>query len=129
MIPISNSERKKIIEARERGESYENIVKWFKVSISTIFNILRKYKETGFYEAKEFPGKQSSFTDEMNSKIIAKIKETPDITQQGLIDELKLSISQPGLSKHLKKRLSMQRDYKKKRLLEEEKNLKKNKKV
>ena len=85
MIPISNSERKKIIEARERGESYENIVKWFKVSISTVFNILRKYKETGSYEAKEFPGKQSSFTDEMNSKIIAKIKETPDITQQGLI--------------------------------------------
>jgi len=122
MRPISISERKKIIEARERGESYDNIVKWFKVSISSVFNILRKYKETGSYEPTPFPGKQSNFTDEMNTKIIAKIKETPDITQQDLIDELKLNITQPGLSKHLKKlgftlkkRLSMQQDYKKKK--------------
>jgi len=122
MKPISNSERKKIIEARERGESYENIVKWFKISISTVFNVLRKYKETGSYEAKPFPGKQSGFTNEMNAKIIAKIKETPDITQQDLIDELKLNITQPGLSKHLKKlgytlkkRLSMQQESKKKK--------------
>jgi len=122
MRPISNSERRKIIEAKERGEKNTTISKWFGICVKSIERITKLYKETGAYEPKPFPGKQSGFTDEMNKKIIAKIKQTPDITQQDLIDELKLSISQPGLSKHLKKlgftlkkRLSMQQVYKKKK--------------
>jgi len=123
MVPIANDVRRNIIEAKKRNESNKNIIKWFNVSQSSVDKIWKRYRVTGSYEPQPYPGRVTEiFTDEINDKIISKIKETPDITQQDLIDELKLNISQPGLSKHLKKlgftlkkRLSMQQEYKKKK--------------
>ena len=134
MRPISNDIRKNIIEAKERNESISNIIKWFKISKDTIYRIWRKYKETGSYEAKPFPGKQSTFSEEINIKITKKIKEQPDITQEELIEAFSLNVTQAGLSKHLKKlgytlkkRLSLLVENKEKMLLLKEKNGKENK--
>ena len=136
MVPVSNRERKNIIDAKERGESIENIIKWFGVCKTTIYNIYNQYKETGSYEPKPYPGKVSFIFDKKtDEKILKKIKEQPDITQEDLIEELHLDITQSGMSRHLKKlgltlkkRLFMLQDYKEKMLSKEEKNLKKNKK-
>ena len=136
MVPVSNRERKNIIDAKERGESIENIIKWYGVCKTTIYNVYNQYKKTGSYEPLPFPGKISSIFDEnVNEKILKKVKETPDITQEELIEELGLDVTQSGMSRHmkklglsLKKRLSMQLDYKNQKLLKEEQNLKKSKK-
>jgi len=137
MIPVSNRERKNIIDAKERGESIENIIKWFGICKTTIYNIYKQYKETGSYEPLPFPGKISTIFDkDINEKVLKKVKEKPDITQEELIEELGLNITQSGMSRHmkklgltLKKRLYMQPGYKEKKLLKEEKNLKNSKKI
>ena len=122
MKPISNSERKKIIEAKERGESIANIIKWFGVCRTSIFNICTQYKETGSYEPKPFPGKQSTFTDEINNQIKAMVADNPSITQEELIEEIGLEVTQSGMSRHmkklgltLKKRLSILQENKEKK--------------
>jgi transposase len=135
MRPIPNELRINIIEAKKRNEPTVIIKEWFNVSKKSIERIWSNFKKTGSYLPKPFPGKQSGFTEEMNNKIINKIKEKPDITQAELIDELKLSISQPGLSKHLKKlgftlkkRLFMLQELKNPKSSRQEPNSKKNKK-
>ena len=117
MEPVSIRERKNIIEAKKRGESNANIIKWYGVCKATIYNIWNRFKETGSYDAKPFPGKQTGFTEEMNKKIIDAVHENPDITQDKLIEKFGLSVTQSGLSRHmiklelsLKKRLSLRLD-------------------
>lgn len=134
MRPISNDKRKNIIEAKQRGESLENIIKWFCVSKATINRIYKIYKDTGNYEPVAYTGRRSSFTEEMNTKIRTIVKNTPDITLQEIIDKLKLKVTVSGLSRHMetigltfKKRRSMLRDSKEKMLSKEEQHLRKNK--
>ena len=103
MKPISNEVRKNIVEAKKRNEEMKNIVTWFDVSPTSVYAIWNQYKKTGSYEPKPFPGKQTSFTKEINDKIFEKVQKRPDITQEELIDELGLNITQAGLSKHMKK--------------------------
>ena len=135
MEPISNSERKKIIDAKERGETISNIMKWFGVCKSTIYSIYNRYIETGSYEAIPYPGRISEiFTDEVNKKIYARTLEVPDTTLLELIEYLKIDITEAGMSKHmkklgltLKKRLSMQLENKELTLSKNANNGQKNK--
>jgi len=135
--PISNDKRKNIVEAKERGESVETIIKWLKVSKASIGRIWSKYKKTGSYKPVPYVGRKSTiFNKKMNNKIMKKVKEKPDITQTELIDELKLNVTVAALSLHmkklgltLKKRLLIQTDKKEKTSLKKEKNGQKTKKI
>jgi len=101
-IPIGT--RKNIIAAKERGEKVDDIIKWFNAGKRTIYNLLKIYKETGSYEPLPFTGRKSIiFTDEVNERIKLKVKENPGITQEEIIEELSLGVTQPGLSKQMKK--------------------------
>jgi len=130
-IPIET--RKNIIEAKRRGEKIDDIIKWFNIGRRTIYNLLKTYKETGSCIPLPFKGRKSIiFTDEINERIKLKVKENPSITQEEIIEELSLGVTQPALCKHmkklgltLKKRLYTLQENKEKMLLLEEKNGKK----
>jgi len=103
MKPISNDKRRNIIDAKERGELVENIIKWFGVGSATINRIWRKYKQTGSYEPIPYAGRKSGFTKEIDDKIYKLVSKRPDITQEEIIDELSLYVTQSGMSRHMKK--------------------------
>jgi len=103
MRALPNDIRKSIIEAKKRGEPIEDIIKWFNVSRSTIFGIVKRHRETGKYSPLPFPGKRSTFTAAMNDMIYAKVSANPSITQEELISLLNLKITQAGMSLHMKK--------------------------
>jgi transposase len=133
-IPVET--RKNIIEAKGRGEKIDDIIKWFNVGRRTIFNLFKTYKESGTYVPLPFTGRKSIiFTDEVNERIKLKVKENPSITQERIIEELSLGVTQPALCKHmkklgltLKKRHYTLQENKGKMLLREEKNGKRIKK-
>jgi hypothetical protein len=49
--PISNEKRADIIKHIQAGESKENVAKWLFIKVRTINRVLKRYNETGCYEA------------------------------------------------------------------------------
>ena len=110
--PISNDKRENIIAAKKRKETVEEIKKWLNVSDSTISRIWNKYLKTGSYEPIPYTGRKSDISPEKDDEIRAKIKETPDITAEKLIEELSLNLTTSGLYRRLAR---MGLSYKKRR--------------
>jgi transposase len=116
MKPVSNEKRELIIEAKKRGESEKNIMKWVKnTSRSSIGKIWKLYRTTGSYQPKPYKGNNRKITPQTEEKIRQTIKEKPDITLQELIAELSLNVCESGLSRRLKK---MGLTYKKRRSIQ-----------
>ncbi|MCL2643193.1 MAG: hypothetical protein FWD52_06760 [Candidatus Bathyarchaeota archaeon] len=120
MRPISNEKRQIIIEAKKRGETEKTILNWVKdISRSSITKIYKQYQTTGTHQPKPYKGSKSHLTKEQDQQIKDKIKQTPDITINELIEELQLDITESGLSKHLK---AMGLSFKKRRSMLMDKN-------
>lgn len=103
--PITNEEREKIIKHKLNGEKEIDIARWLFISKASVSSIWGEYQKTKNYKLKyENCGRKSSITLQESTKIIEKIKKTPDITLLELIDKFNLKISESGLSKWLKKR-------------------------
>jgi transposase len=120
MRPISNEKRQIIIDAKKRGENEKTILNWVKdISRSSITKIYKQYQTTGTHQPKPYPGSTSHLSKEQDKQIRDKIKQTPDITINELIEELHLDITESGLSKHLK---AMGLSFKKRRSMQISKN-------
>jgi transposase len=124
--PISNEERDKVVKHKKNGETNANIAKWLFISESAVAKIWGAYQNTYGYHLKyKNCGRKSAITAEQESKIIAKIKETPDITLNEMIDFFELKITESGLSKWLTRRGY---SFKKRLLIRKNKIAKKSKK-
>ena len=116
--PISNEKRADIVKHMQAGESKENIAKWLFICVRTVTRIWDKFIDEGSYEPEPLNrGRKPLVSNETKENVIAKIKETPDITLLELIEEFKLPISQSALCRRLisrgltfKKRHSIQMD-------------------
>jgi len=96
--------RKLIIKHKQNGEKDKDIIKWLSVSQSTITRIWRLFKATGGVEGEPWRGGRKPLVDDETMRaVFARIEEQPDITENELIEEFSLGISQPALSKRLTK--------------------------
>ncbi len=102
--PLSGDIRKRIINAKKRGDTHNKISKDLQISVSAITRILALYRETESYEPRPLNnGRKSCLSEEQMQQVMKKIEEQPDVTLQELIDEFALHITPGGLSKKLKK--------------------------
>jgi len=92
---------------------------WLNVSISTIDKVWRKFKKTGAYLPIPYTGRKSALIKKQEEENRTKIQQIPDITILDLIAELKLDMTESGLSRHLKK---MDLTFKKRRSMQTAKN-------
>ena len=100
--PISNEKRADIIKHMKAGERKENIAKWLFVCVRTVTRVWNKFNTVGSYEAEpRNSGRKPLVSKETMGLVVAKIKETPDITLLELIDDFKLPISESALCKRL----------------------------
>ena len=100
--PISNEKRADIIKHMKAGERKENIAKWLFVCVRTVTRVWNKFNTVGSYEAEpRNSGRKPLVSMETMGLVVAKIKETPDITLLELIDDFKLPISESALCKRL----------------------------
>jgi len=108
--PLSSDLRKRIIAAKERGESHAKIAKEMQVSISAITRLMFLYRETGSIVPRPLNNGRKPMLDEKTlRKIEKRIKEQPDIALYELKEELALPVSLPALCKTINKKLGLQR--------------------
>lgn len=98
MIPVEI--RKLIIANKEEGMSNDEISRVFKVSISAIKDISRKYRERGTLEGN-YPGRQPKITEEQKREMFELVERQPDITIEEIIETLNLPIKKSRVSKIL----------------------------
>ena len=118
--PISNEKRADIIKHMKAGERKENIAKWLFVCVRTVTRVWNKFNAVGSYEASpRNSGRKPLVNQETMNLVVAKIKETPDITLLELIGEFKLPISESALCKRL---IKLGLTYKKRRSIQKHSN-------
>jgi len=102
--PISNEKRADIIRHMKEGASKREVAKWLFVCERTVTRVWNKFRIEGSYEPRPAnSGRKPVISDEAMGTVVDKIKEQPDITLLELIDELKLPMSESGLSRRLKR--------------------------
>lgn len=108
--PLSKDMRKRIIKAKERGDSHEKVSRELQVSISTITRLLSLYRKTGSYEPRPLNnGRKPRLDKDMLEQIRRRIEEQPDIALHELIDEFSLPVSAPALCNIINKKLGLVR--------------------
>ena len=91
--PLSNDLRKRIIEAKLRGDTEDKIAAEKEVNKSTITKLWALYRKTGSYEARPNPnGRKPALSAEQLERIARKINGQPDVTLQEPIDDLGLPV-------------------------------------
>ena len=104
--PLSNDLRKRIIEAKLRGDTEDKISAEKAVNKSTVTKLWALYRETGSYEARPNPnGRKPALSAEQLEEITQRITSQPDITLQELIDELGLPVCVSALCRTIKNKL------------------------
>ncbi|MCL1876403.1 MAG: hypothetical protein FWF87_09125 [Synergistaceae bacterium] len=110
--PLSIDLRKRIIEAKLRGDPQSKIATEKEVNESTITKLWALYRKTGKYEARpNSGGRKPALSPQQLEQITEKIKEQPDITLQELIDEFSLPVCVSALCRTINNKLGFR--YKK----------------
>ena len=100
--------RKRIIEAKLRGDTEDKIAAEKEVNKSTITKLWALYRETGSYEARPNPsGRKPALSPQHLVLITNKINEQPDVTLQELIDEFNLPVCVSALCRTVNNKLGL----------------------
>jgi len=111
--PTTVEKRADIVRHMEAGESKEDIAKWLFVCVRTVTRVWNKYASTGSFDPEpQNSGRKPLASDETMERVVAKIKEVPDMTLSELIGELDLPIAKSALSERL---IKLGLTYKKRR--------------
>lgn len=108
--PFSNDLRKRIIEAKERGQSVKEIEENFSVKKSMIYNLLNLFKETGKYEPRtRNAGRKPKLNEEQLEQIKELIIKESDIQLDDIKDKLNLPICISALCRIINNKLKLVR--------------------
>ena len=108
--PLSNDLRTRILNARQRGETIEQIAREKEVSVSAIVRLLRLFRETGSHEARPLNnGRKPMLSQETLQLIKERIERQPDITLKELKQEFSLPVSEAALCKTINNKLGLVR--------------------
>ena len=109
-LPLSNDLRKRIIEARKRGDTIPNIAREKGVSESAIERLLRLYHETGSYEPRpNNRGRKPRLSAEQLEAVKQRILVQPDVSLSELIDEIHLPVCESALCRTVNNKLGLRR--------------------
>jgi transposase len=110
--PLSADLRKRIIEAKLRGDTEDKISLDKSVSKSTVTKLWALYRETGSYAPRPNPcGRKPALSPEQLEQIRQAIAERPDITLAELQEQLSLPVGIAALSEAIRLKLGLR--YKK----------------
>ena len=103
--PLPQTTRENIVYHHENGATNKEIVKWLRVSESSVKRILRLHREEKPIVVKTRKrGRKPAFCEAKMNKIADRIREQPDITLEELKEEFRLNISISALYRKLIKR-------------------------
>jgi len=86
------------------GETNANIAHWLRINEKTVRRISKLHQEHNSVDPMPHnKGRKPAFGQDVMDKIIATIKEQPDITLEELVEEFNLNISISALCRKLQK--------------------------
>jgi len=104
--PLSMDLRKRIIEAKLRGDTEDKIAAEKEVNKSTVTKLWALYRKTGSYDIRpSLSGRKPMLSEKQLEQIAKRINEQPDITLQGLIDEFNLPVCVSALCRTVNNKL------------------------
>ncbi len=107
MRPYSKDLRKRIVEARERGESAEDIAQRYKVSKRSVERYWNRYQTSGSYHSYKKGKPSGSILDEHQKRLLKWIKKEPGLTleqlRERLAEEAGVNVSVVSVWKQLKR--------------------------
>ena len=108
--PMSNDLRKRIIDAKARGETNKKIAQEKEVSESAVERLLALYRSTGSYEPRPHSrGRKPRLDAEQLETVRTRIEKQPDITLTELIEELELPVCESALCRTVNNKLGLRR--------------------
>ena len=108
--PLSNDIRKRIIEAKERGDTVAKIAREKGVSESAVVRITALYRESGSYEPRPHSfGRNPKLTTEQMESVRERIIKQPDIGLLELIHEMQLPVCESALCRIVNDKLGLRR--------------------
>jgi transposase len=106
--PLSLDMRKRIIEAKLRGDTEDVIAREKEVNKSTVTKLWALYRETGSYEPRPNPnGRKPALSQEQLDMIANKINEQADISLGELIEEFNLPVCVSALCRTVNNKLGL----------------------
>jgi len=111
--PLPQSVRENIVYHHENGATNAEIVKWLRVSKSSVKRILRLHREEKPIGVQTYKrGRKPAFCEAKMNKIADRIREQPDMTLEELKEEFRLNISISALCRKLiKKNLTFKKRH------------------
>jgi transposase len=104
--PLSNDLRKRIIDAKLRGDTEDKIASDKSVSKRTVTKLWALYQTTGSYEPRPNHNcRKPLLSQQQLDTIVQTIEEHPDITLFELIDKLCLPLGKSALSNAIRLKL------------------------
>ncbi|KAI3361613.1 hypothetical protein L3Q82_013752, partial [Scortum barcoo] len=80
--------RTRIIDAQKEGKGYKKNAKQFKVPVSTVQSIVKKYKEFNTVKTLQGRGRKATVSTRLARKIQRQVRVNPRITTKALLAEL-----------------------------------------
>jgi transposase len=121
-VPLSMDLRKRIIEAKKRGDTEVKISIEKAVSQSVVTKLWSLYRTTGSYAPRPNPcGRKPALSPEQFEQVRETVCQQPDITLRELKDEFHLPVSISALSAMIRTKLGFR--FKKKRFTPLSKNV------
>ncbi len=88
--PLSDDLRQRMVDAVEAGGSLRRVARRFGVSPSSVFNVSRRWRETGSVAPKKMGGDRRSHVIEARRDwLLALVETTPDLTLEEIRDALR----------------------------------------
>ena len=104
MNAYSNDLRKRIIDAINGGDKVVNVAERFSVGVRFVYSLLRRFLDTGSYQAKKRSGgapRKISPDDEL--KIQQIIEKNPDATLEEIKEQAELKVSLATIHRAIKR--------------------------
>jgi len=103
---LTNDERKRLVNAYERGGKAKILAEAYNVSERTVFRLVAQKNNTGSVELQTYKrGRKPKISENDLRRITETIIEEPDITLQEIIDKLKLSCTVPSICRIIRNKL------------------------
>jgi putative transposase len=114
--PLSNDLRKRIIDAKKRGDTEVKIASEKEVSKSTVTKLWSLHQSTGSYAPRSNSGgRKPKLSEYQLEQVRQRIVDCPDITLRELIDEFSLPVCISALCRTVRNKLGFR--FKKKRYI------------
>ncbi|KAM4705482.1 uncharacterized protein WCC33_010326 [Rhinophrynus dorsalis] len=85
---LTEDQKIKIIDSYKAGEGYKKISKRYLLAVSTVRNVIKKWKLLGTVEVKTRSGRPRKISDKTARRLVRKAKQNPHITVKDLQESL-----------------------------------------